>query len=205
MRITPSHVYFWFGPFSNWFKPCYFSGQDALGELLPRLRHRDWKIPAESHPSTVLIANHRFHCGEQWMMAIKAWIFGDDRRLKAILQAWEPKEHKSLGRSVSDFDPEIWEDISVDVVVSGSISRFGSNSAILSELLATGDRVLVEGSPYDRVWGVGLKFDDPKIEDPRNWRGRNLLGVALVEARDELRRRNPNAPKPPERRRFSRG
>jgi len=210
MRSTDTHVFFWSGPFSNWHRANPFSGAAALDDLLPRLAQLNVAHPGRNDPLTLALANHRYNCGEQWMMATKAWLFGDLVRLNSILAASGPRDQKALGRAVTPFVPEIWDSVCVDVVVAGSIPRFEANPGPRVQLLATDSRVLVEGSPHDRVWGVGLRWDDPEIEDPRNWRGRNLLGIALVRTRNTLRDRGHRSvvatvdPVAPPRRRFSR-
>ncbi len=185
MRSTDTHVFFWGGPFSNWNRSS-FPGEAAFAELLPRLDALDVARPAEGDPLSRLLKIHRFNCGEQWMMAVKAWLFGDGKTLRAILEANEPRAQKALGRDVTPFDPAIWDTACVAIVAAGAIARFSAHPGLRRQLLETGDRVLVEGSPRDRLWGVGVDWRDERIEDPRNWRGRNLLGNALTIARAEL-------------------
>lgn len=72
-------------------------------------------------------------------------------------------------------------------MVAGSVHKFGGDPELREFLLNTGDRVLVEASPMDRIWGIGLAADDPRAENPASWRGLNLLGFALMDARAELR------------------
>ena len=197
MRRTSTHVFFWGGPFSNWHRSG-FAGKDALAELLPRLNSLAVQHPSANDPLTLALADHRYSCGEQWMMAVKAWLFGDSIRLAEILASDQPRDQKMLGRRVSPFDPAAWDAACVSIVAAGSIARFAANPSLRDQLLATDDLILVEGSPKDRVWGVGIDWRDARIEDPSNWRGRNLLGRALAIARESLRARY--AP----RRRFSR-
>ncbi|AXK43876.1 NADAR family protein [Erythrobacter aureus] len=197
MRSTDTHVFFWGGPFSNWNRSS-FPGEAAVAELLPRLDRIGVAHPAEDSPLTRLLKAHRFNCGEQFMMAAKAWMFDDATRLRAILAETDPKKQKLLGRDVSPFFADVWDAACVDIVASGAIARFSANPSQRKQLLDTGERVLVEGSPRDRLWGVGLDWRDERIEDPLNWRGRNLLGKALAIARAELSSRY--AP----RRRFAR-
>lgn len=185
MRCTQTHVFFWGGPFSNWFSSA-FPGAAALKEMFPLLAAEGVSHPAEDSPLTRKLASHRFLCGEQWMMAVKAWLFSDAVRLDLILKSGNPKEQKALGRDVAPFDPGIWDRASIAVVAAGSIARFAANPSLCSKLLATRGLALVEGSPNDRTWGVGLRWDSPAIEDPRNWRGQNKLGAALEIARATL-------------------
>lgn len=107
MRSTATHVFFWYGPFSNWHRPSYFSGAAALEETLQQLDKAGVAYPPRSSAITTLLAGHRYLCGEQWMMAAKAWLF-DDAYILARIQAEDhPKAHKALGRKVSGFDERL--------------------------------------------------------------------------------------------------
>ncbi len=121
------------------------------------------------------------------MMAEKARLFDDRIMLEKIIQAATPKDAKLLGRSVSGFDAAIWEQHRSTIVIEGNYYKFTQNSALQKFLLATGDRVLVEASPVDRIWGIGLAEADPHASEPGKWAGLNLLGFALMEVRDRLR------------------
>jgi ribA/ribD-fused uncharacterized protein len=124
---------------------------------------------------------------EHWMMAGKARLFGDDAALARILGAPQPGAAKKLGRQVRGFDEDTWIRHRWDLVVDGNVAKFGQDTALREYLLGTGSRVLVEASPLDRVWGIGLAADDERTADPASWRGLNLLGFALMEARERLR------------------
>ena len=93
---------------------------------------------------------------------------------------------KDLGRRVEGFDQKVWEQHRIEIVVTGSIAKFGSDQALHAYLVGTGSRVLVEASPLDSIWGIGLARDSPLVECPQQWRGVNLLGFALMEARQRL-------------------
>jgi len=67
------------------------------------------------------------------------------------------------------------------------LSQFGQNPELREELMKTGSSTLVEASPYDRIWGIGLSSSNPKAIDRRNWRGTNWLGVILTQVREELK------------------
>jgi ribA/ribD-fused uncharacterized protein len=88
---------------------------------------------------------------------------------------------------VRGFDEEIWTRERFGIVVEGSVHKFAADEELRAFLLGTGERVLVEASPVDRVWGIGLAADDAAAEDPERWRGPNLLGFALMAARERLR------------------
>ncbi|MEV0117140.1 NADAR family protein [Streptomyces sp. NPDC050844] len=123
---------------------------------------------------------------EHWMMAAKARLFEDAEAERAVLASRTPAEAKKAGRLVRGFDEAIWERDRFGIVVEGSVHKFSSTDELRGFLVGTGSRVLVEASPMDRIWGVGLAADDPRIEDPEKWRGPNLLGFALMAARDRL-------------------
>ncbi|MFC8127972.1 NADAR family protein [Streptomyces sp. NPDC057302] len=125
---------------------------------------------------------------EHWMMAAKARLFADPEAETAALTARTPAEAKKAGRLVRGFDGAIWERERFAIVVEGSVHKFASTQSLRSFLVGTGSRVLVEASPMDRVWGIGLAADDERAQDPQKWRGPNLLGFALMEARERLRR-----------------
>lgn len=127
-----------------------------------------------------------YHTAEQYMMAQKAKLFGDKEVLQKIMQADNPGEYKKLGREIRHFDDNVWDKHKYDIVVSGNMAKFSQNPELLSFLLKTGDRVLVEASPYDRIWGIGLPADAPDIENPFKWKGQNLLGFALMGVREKL-------------------
>ncbi|MFI8266123.1 MULTISPECIES: NADAR family protein [unclassified Streptomyces] len=138
-------------------------------------------------PSPFTVGDVRYDTAEHWMMAGKARLFGDAEAERIALAAKTPAEAKKAGRLVRGFDEQTWARERFALVVEGSVHKFASTPALRSYLLTTGDRVLVEASPMDRVWGIGLAADDERALDPSRWRGLNLLGFALMEARDRLR------------------
>lgn len=129
----------------------------------------------------------RYVCAEQYMMAEKARLFGDEATRAKILATASPREHKALGRQVRGFVQDVWERERLAIVIRANRAKFGQNPDMRRALLATGDKLLVEASPLDTIWGVGLRADDPRIHDPAQWRGLNLLGEALMTVRSELR------------------
>ena len=121
------------------------------------------------------------------MMAAKARLFGDEESLLQILESSDPKAAKALGRKVKNFDSSVWDENARRLVTEGNIAKFSQNSHLQEFLLGTGDTVLVEASPYDRIWGIGLKADDERSKNPATWQGQNLLGFALMDVREALR------------------
>lgn len=131
-------------------------------------------------------------CMEQYMMDGKAKLFGDQEIHEQILKCSNPKEIKTLGRKVQGFDQKVWDRFKYSIVLNGNWCKFSKNRALREFLLSTGDSVLVEASPYDNVWGIQLSANSLEAQDPMKWRGQNLLGFALMEVRDELRRVTQN-------------
>ncbi|GAA3219560.1 NADAR family protein [Oerskovia jenensis] len=130
---------------------------------------------------------------EHWMMAGKARLFGDETALAQVLAAASPGAAKAVGRSVQGFDGAVWEAARFELVVQGNVHKFSAHPDLGAFLVGTGDRVLVEASPRDRVWGIGLVAGDERALRPGTWQGLNLLGFALMVARDRLRDQEPGA------------
>lgn len=122
------------------------------------------------------------------MMYAKARLFNDLETAQKILNATHPKEQKRLGRQVQGFDQDLWDDRKVGILRAGLREKFRQSQELNRVLLGTGDSMLVEASPYDRIWGVGLGMNDPRILNPENWQGENLLGQVLMQIRSELHR-----------------
>jgi len=148
-------------------------------------------VYSQFYPVEFQIDGVRYRWAEQWMMASKARLFADTAALAAILAASHPLECKNLGRQVAGYDDERWNEVRFDLVVSGNIAKFGQNPALREHLLASGVAILVEAAPRDAIWGIGLGRDDAAVANPLQWRGRNLLGFALVKVRAILRRELP--------------
>ncbi len=123
---------------------------------------------------------------EHYMMAEKARLFGDENARDKILKAGSPKAAKQIGRQVKNFKDEVWNRERFQIVVEGNLAKFGQNRELGNYLIGTGDKVIVEASPIDRIWGIGLPADDERASNPEQWRGLNLLGFALMEVRQKL-------------------
>ena len=133
------------------------------------------------------IGGTTYPTAEHYMMASKARLFGDEEALHRILVAKHPKQAKQAGRMVAGFDEATWIERRFDLVVTGNYAKFSQHPELARFLLQSGQRVLVEASPADRIWGIGLAADDERAADPARWLGLNLLGFALMEARAKLR------------------
>lgn len=123
---------------------------------------------------------------EHYMMAEKARTFGDMAACEQILASTSPEEVKKIGRKVKHFDAKVWSERSIDVVLRGNVAKFSQNPPLREWLRASAPSVLVEASPEDAIWGIGLHRDDPRAKDPSAWPGKNLLGFAIMTVRDQL-------------------
>ena len=137
-------------------------------------------------PRAFVVDGVRYATAEHFMMASKAKLFADEEAFARILRAPSPADAKAVGRSVRNYDDDAWARARFDAVVRGNVAKFGQHADLRAFLVATVDRVLVEASPRDTIWGIGLGASNPDARDPNQWRGLNLLGFALMEARSTL-------------------
>jgi ribA/ribD-fused uncharacterized protein len=138
------------------------------------------------YASQMQVDGVRFPTAEHYMMWRKARLFGDPDAERRLLADDSPAAAKQLGRRVRNFRSEVWDRHRFDVVLEGSIAKFEQNETLRRYLLGTGDCVLAEASPVDRIWGIGFDSNDPRARDPVQWTGLNLLGFALMQARDRF-------------------
>ena len=153
---TDTHIYFWGSCYSQW----------AM---------RDIEIDEVT-----------YNCNEQYMMAEKARLFGDEHALNKIMESSDPEVQKAWGRKVKKFEQKAWEKIAKKVVYDANYAKFSQNKDCFYNLKKSGDKEIVEASPYDCIWGVGLRATDPKILDSKNWRGTNWLGEVLTKVREDI-------------------
>lgn len=157
MKITDDYVLFWDGIYSNW-NLSYFKWLDR-----------------------------EFNCSEQAMMYAKAMLFKDTETAEKIMKAKTPKDQKMLGREVKNFDETKWATLCVQIVSEILYHKFSQNEILKERLLTDGKgRKFVEASPYDKIWGIGMKEDDSRCLNESTWQGRNLLGKSLDIARKRI-------------------
>lgn len=166
-----------------------------LGENRPELLlfygHRVTKTVTETflsqwYPCQFEVGGVTYTSAEQYMMAEKARLFGDEEIRTEILSISDPRTCKALGRKVKNFDKAVWDKKKEGIVRNGNFEKFMQNDALRNFLLSTGDKVFVEASPTDRVWGIGLGKNNPDALDPQKWRGQNRLGFTLMAVRENM-------------------
>jgi ribA/ribD-fused uncharacterized protein len=148
--------------------------------------YRSYSPFSQWYPCCFTVDEIRFNCAEQYMMYGKALLFGDEEISRKILLARTPREQKELGKRVRGFVQTEWDRHCKTIVYEGNKEKFIQNQELLQLLLDTRGTTLVEASPTDRIWGVGLTEDDPAIRSRSTWRGTNWLGEVLTKLRDDL-------------------
>ena len=137
--------------------------------------------------SSFIVNEIEYKTAEHWMMVKKAELFGDKEMAQKILDSKSPAEAKKWGREVRNYDDVLWLANRYQIVKEGNLHKFNQNKELKEFLLQTKNRILVEASPVDAVWGIGLASDHENAKQPKLWKGLNLLGFTLMEVRDELR------------------
>lgn len=146
-----------------------------------------WRGPmSQWYKSSFKLDGIEYCTAEQWMMAEKARLFGDEATLKEILKSTSPRKQKELGREVKNFVVGDWNKVARNIVYNGNYLKFSKNKDLLEELMKTKGTTLVEASPVDRIWGIGLADDDPRALRRETWLGKNWLGEVLTKVRDDL-------------------
>lgn len=156
------------------------------GHTAPREGSVSSSCLSQWFPARFVVGEVTYPTAEHYMMAEKARLFGDAKIEKMILAHAEPGAAKRFGRSVSGFRDDVWQQHRFDIAVTGNLLKFRQHPSLGAFLRSTAKRVLVEASPVDRIWGMGLDAKDKDAVNPDKWRGENLLGFALMEARERL-------------------
>ncbi|MDZ4108575.1 MAG: NADAR family protein [Brevundimonas sp.] len=138
------------------------------------------------HPTPFAVDGLGFDTAEQWMMFSKARLFADDERAALILATPDPATQKRLGQQVQNFDQATWDASKISIVYAGNRAKFEQNEGAHRQLKSTNGSMLVEANPRDWIWGAGLAIDDPRVSQPQEWRGENLLGRILTKVRSDL-------------------
>ncbi|PHI17971.1 hypothetical protein CEQ90_20380 [Lewinellaceae bacterium SD302] len=138
------------------------------------------------HICEFVVDEIKFTSTEQYMMYEKAKLFNDEYHMNQILETDNPRKQKEYGRLVGNFDATIWNEKSLKIVYAGNYQKFSQNEKLRNHLVSTKGKTIVEASPYDKIWGIGLSKKDSSVRDIREWKGRNLLGIILTEVRENL-------------------
>lgn len=162
------------------FKFIYFWGHRSPHGQITAACFSQW------FSSPFVVNKEHFPTAEHFMMAEKARLFEDHETRRKVLNAPNPGAAKVMGRQARGFDEAIWEQHRFAIVCRANEAKFTQNADLRDYLLRTGSRTLVEASPTDRIWGIGLSRDDQRAKDPNLWRGLNLLGFALMQVRDSI-------------------
>jgi hypothetical protein len=131
-----------------------------------------------------------YNCAEQYMMAEKAKLFEDMDVHTKIMASTDPSEQKALGKQVKFFEVNRWNKVAKDIVYQANIAKFNQDPKLKTFILGTGDDTLVEASPTDKIWGIGLAQNDPRAQDPKQWQGTNWLGIVLMRVRKSIYDKN---------------
>lgn len=142
------------------------------------------------YAATFIVDKVEYKTAEHFMMAQKALLFQDNEIFEQIIKVNHPNEAKKLGRAIQHYQEVVWLEHRFEVVVKGNLAKFEQNPELKAFLLNTQERILVEASPVDKIWGIGLSADDESAQKPEQWQGLNLLGFALMEVRQQLSRNN---------------
>lgn len=151
-----AYTFFWSGPFSNWTTAPFVLDEQKYG------------------------------CVEQYMMQKKALMFGDIEIANEIMNTTNPREQKAWGRKVRNFDMAKWAAVARDIVFRGCLAKFTQNSEMYDEIVKTKGTLIVEASPLDKVWGIGLDAKTAEVTPIDEWKGTNWLGQVLTEVRETL-------------------
>ena len=144
-------------------------------------------IYSQWHRAHMTIDGINYTSAEQYMMAQKALCFQDADSYNRIMQTQDPSKQKAIGREIPGYSDAEWHKIARLVVYRGNLAKFSQNDTLFNELLSSGEKVIVEASPYDKIWGIGLGENDPDAFYRSRWRGTNWLGEAIMQVRSDLR------------------
>lgn len=154
---------------------------DIDGELIETCLCQWYDLPFK-------VGNIEYGTMEQYMMDQKAKVFGDCEIQEKIMDSVDPETAKRLGREVKGFNRAIWDKVKYTIVLTGNYYKFAENKPLRDYLLSTSNKIIVEASPYDNIWGIAISKDEEIAKNPYKWKGKNLLGFALMELRNELKR-----------------
>lgn len=143
-------------------------------------------IFSQWYPHKMTIDGVEYNCCEQYMMAEKARLFGDTESLESIMATDDPKKQKGYGRRVKNFSAPMWDKLSREIVFRANLAKF-QDPELMKYLMSFGNEEIVEASPYDKIWGIGLSEEDPNALDKSKWQGTNWLGEEIMRVRETIK------------------
>lgn len=172
------------GEFGQW----WFSDMVLNEQIIQTLPEsfKNLRLCKERADVLAMLSNNNFNTAEKFMMMAKAALFSDQGTFNKMVEVSNPKDMKALGRGVANFDEQTWTTYCLDIVKLGNYLKFTQNEKLKEKLRDTGNATLAEASPLDKIWGIGLRFDNPKIYDKTKWKGTNLLGQAIEFVRANI-------------------
>lgn len=180
IREKEEFIFFWetTSPFSQWYKSKFTATTCLIRGVCMNELKREFVLQNQ-FPFDV----QEYSSAEQFMMYHKAIIFLDIESAKKVMRTNNVRMIKQIGRNISGFNEEVWRFYRSAVVYEGNKAKFEQNLQLKQVLMDTAGKTLVEASPDDRIWGIGLTKDDPKVQNRGTWNGSNLLGEILTKIR----------------------
>ncbi|HCW52702.1 MAG TPA: DUF1768 domain-containing protein [Clostridium sp.] len=159
----------------------FFSGHQKTsnGTITKTCLSQWYQVPFEMN-------NIKYKCAEQYMMCEKARLFNDEEALDKILQAYHPNQMKLIGRTIKNFDENLWNEHKIQIVKVANLAKFSQNQKLKRYLINTENKILVKNVLHDNIWGIGLSKESELKYNPENWKGKNLLGFILMDVRNIL-------------------
>jgi hypothetical protein len=173
------------GYLCQWYASDFEFTEDVYANLPDRIKNL--KLCKDRYDVLEKLITHGvFSSAEKFMMMAKAALFKDERSFKLISESNVPRVQKEFGTLVENFDETVWNNFCRDIVKIGNYCKFNQNAILKQNIKNTGNAILIEGSPYDRIWGVGIQFDSPNIRRIAKWKGENYLGECLMFVRSSF-------------------
>ena len=127
-----------------------------------------------------------FSSMEQYMMYQKAICFNDTKTASEILRTSDVGHIKALGRMVANYNENYWNGVRQIIIYEGLLAKFSQNQNLAKLLIDTKNALIAECAVNDLIWGIGLSLENPDRLHPKKWKGKNLLGYALMMVRTKM-------------------
>jgi ribA/ribD-fused uncharacterized protein len=178
----PTDQYAYFG---QWYKSDFELTADICQSMPNKIKELD--LYKEKFDVLQKLAKERYYTtAEKFMMMGKAALFRDNKAFNRMAETESPKTHRILGKTVQNFVKDEWDQYCQDIVKIGNYLKFSQNEELMKHMKDTGKALLVEASPFDNIWGIGIRFDHPNVQFVEKWKGTNYLGECLMFVRSIL-------------------